>query len=118
MMFGGIFGKLFGSEKVIDAGINGIDKMFFTGEEKSDAKLKFLKAYEPFKLAQRLLALIFAFDFSVAFLAAIVFACSGLDWRPIVNVVVAFNLGTIVLAIVVFYFGGGTLESLKKGGGK
>ena len=47
----GIWNSLFGNDKIIDAGINGIDQMVFTDEEKSSAKMKFLKLYEPFKLA-------------------------------------------------------------------
>jgi len=49
----GILSKLFGSDKIIDAGINGIDAMVFTDQEQSNAKLAFLKLYEPFKIAQR-----------------------------------------------------------------
>ena len=36
----GILGKLFGSDKVIDAGISGIDKVFYTDEEKAENRLK------------------------------------------------------------------------------
>ena len=34
----GILGKLFGSDKVIDAGISGIDKAFYTDEEKAETE--------------------------------------------------------------------------------
>ena len=49
-----ILGTIFGSKKVVDASISGIDKLVFTNEEKADTHLKFLEAYKPFKLAQRL----------------------------------------------------------------
>ena len=55
----GLWSSLFGNKKIIDAGIDGIDVMVFTDEEKSSAKMKFLKLYEPFKLAQRYIAMTF-----------------------------------------------------------
>jgi len=51
-----IVGKLLGSDKVIDKAAQGIDKVFFTNEEKAESWLNVLKAYEPFKLAQRIIA--------------------------------------------------------------
>jgi hypothetical protein len=47
----GIWGKIFGKDSVVDAGINGLDKIVYTDEEKSDAKQAFLKLYEPYKIA-------------------------------------------------------------------
>jgi len=44
----GFFGRIFGSDSVIDGAINGIDKVWFTDEEKSDYHLKMLASYEPF----------------------------------------------------------------------
>ena len=41
----GIWSSIFGSDKIIDAGISGIDAMVFTDEEKSSAKMRFLKLY-------------------------------------------------------------------------
>lgn len=58
-----IFSKLFGSNKVIDAAIKTGDALFYTDEEKSEWKLKMLKAYEPFKIAQRYLAVILSIPF-------------------------------------------------------
>ena len=55
----GLLARLFGDDKIIDAGINGIDAMVFTDEEQSKAKMAFLKLYEPFKIAQRYIAMTF-----------------------------------------------------------
>jgi hypothetical protein len=65
----GIFDKLFGSDKQLDklttGAVNGLDKIFFTAEEKSEANqklsewyLKYLEATQPQNLARRLIALI------------------------------------------------------------
>jgi len=116
-----IFGKLFGSDKVIDGAMRGIDALVFTDEEKAkmsvtkgELKVKLLSAYEPFKLAQRYLALIFSGLFAVSFITALAMAVMGMDYKPILEVVAAFSLGYIILAIVTFYFGGGLAASMKK----
>ena len=54
----GLLGKIFGSDKVIDSAISGIDKVWFTDEEKAELHLKFLDRYKPFALAQRSLAMV------------------------------------------------------------
>ena len=107
---GGILGKIFGSTKIIDAGIASIDALVFTPQEKSEAKLELLKHYEPFKIAQRYLALIFSGLFSLAFFAALILALLGEPYDAVTDVVVAFSLGQIVLAIVGFYFLGGVVS--------
>jgi len=51
----GLLGKIFGSDdaisKAADGIYNGVDKAFYTDEEKAEGFLSLLKAYEPFKLA-------------------------------------------------------------------
>ena len=107
---GGILGKIFGAPKIIDAGIKSIDALVFTDEEKSKAKLALLRAYEPFKIAQRYLALIFAGMFLAAFLAALTRVLFGLPYDDILEVVKAFSLGQIMTVIVGFYFLGGVVS--------
>jgi len=109
-----ILGTIFGSSKSIEKSFELIDNAFYTNEEKAKQKVEILKASEPFKLAQRYLALMFGFNFTIAFLIALIFSILGRDIGPILKVVVAFNLGSIILAIVVFYFGGGTINSLRE----
>lgn len=110
----GILGKIFGAKSIVDAGIRSIDALVFTDEEKSKAKLTLLKAYEPFKIAQRYLALIFAANFTIAFTLCLLLAALGRDIQPVVDVVVAFSLGQIMLAVVAFYFLGGVTNGFKK----
>jgi len=119
---GGLLARLFGSKKVIDSTISGIDKVFFTREEKADYLLKFLAAYEPFKLAQRILAIMFSSVFLLGMLAAIIvfvvgiimgdmkMASSGKD----IAQMTWDSLGTPESLIVGFYFAGGTINSLMK----
>ena len=83
-------GKLFGSEKVIDAGINGIDKAFYTDEEKAEdaitrigLKERILQAYEPFKLAQRYMMLIVGTPYMIIWVATAITAAWGVNWRYI-----------------------------------
>ena len=64
-----ILGAIFGSSKntttIVDGAVAGLDKMFFTKEEKSEANaklgdwyLKYLSATQPQNLARRLIALV------------------------------------------------------------
>jgi len=79
-----IFEKLFGSNKVIekigDGVYNGIDKAVYTPEEMIDNRLKSLAAYEPFKIAQRLLALVFTIPYMLAWTTT--FIASFLSMLP------------------------------------
>ena len=127
-------------EKTTDAVINAGDKLFYTDEEKADMKLQhakffptLLKAYHPFKIAQRILAIWFSFLFGISFFVGLAIESfniyykwtalkSGiaedkiilLDTAPLLNIVSAFSLATIVMIIVGFYFAGGAIESFNK----
>ena len=127
-------------EKTTDAFISAGDKLFYTTEEKADMNLKLrelhletVRTMTPFKIAQRILALWYSFLFGIAFLSGLSVAIINiylkyafestidkvgtklvlLDVQPILEIVGAFGLATIVMIIIVFYFGGGTLESIK-----
>ena len=71
-----IFSRLFGNSSVVDALHDGVDKAWLTSEEGLDYKLKFMKAYEPFKVNQRLIALIFSVTYCACWIA--VFICKAL----------------------------------------
>lgn len=128
----GIWGKIFGADDVIekaaDGIYNGIDKLVYTDEEKADMRLKaaeqflkLLKAYEPFKLAQRLLALIIAIPYVAVWLvSAILFVWGALTQGDfgthIIEVskqLAELNNETLrepLAIILAFYFTGGMLE--------
>jgi len=67
-----LFKRIFGSNKIIDASISAIDSLIFTNEEKAKAKIELLKAYEPYHLALRLIAMIFTIPYVVMSIALII----------------------------------------------
>jgi hypothetical protein len=115
----GIWASLFGNDKIIDAGIDGIDAMVFTDEEKSSAKMRFLKLYEPFKLAQRYIAMTFcpAYIFmwivtgmlEVANIFIIAFTDRSLN-TDVMYKLLSGDIAMMVILILGFYFGGGAAE--------
>jgi len=113
----GFLGKIFGSDKVIDAGISGIDAMVFTDEEKSNAKMTFLKLYEPYKIAQRWLMLVVSIPYvALWFLTGLiyiadVFIVKELDLTAIMTFLNG-DMGSAFIVILAFYFGGGAVEGV------
>lgn len=123
----GVFSRLFGTDdtikKVAGGIIDGVDAVVFTPEEKAENFLSLLKAYEPFKLAQRLLALIMGIPYVIVWmLSALMLVVSafldpayGKQIAEGANTLAELNnatLGQPVAIILAFYFGGGALEGL------
>ena len=108
----GFLGKLLGSEKAVDAGMKGIDALVYTDQEKADRKLEFLENYKPFKLCQRYLALLFSVPYVLGWIIALGFTAGG---RPTGDLMALLDgrMGDAVALIVLFYFGGGAIETLK-----
>lgn len=130
----GFWSKLFGSENVVNKAVDGIyngtDAVFYTDEEKAanfnrvlDLKTKMLRAYEPFKIAQRFIALFTGIPFVtihvIVVLAWIVsiFTIGSSDAYKFVfdqlKLVAEWNnatLGEPFGYIVIFYFLGGAAE--------
>ena len=115
-----ILGKIFSPKKLGDSIISGIDKAILTKEEKLDYMQKMLVLYEPYKLAQRILAIMFSGAFLlVHLLTAIshfVYVLKGMDSKNVIALYEYNNdsLGTLVMIIVGFYFAGGVLEGTVK----
>lgn len=114
----GILAKILGSGDVVKQGMSLIDEMHTSTEEevavKSKAKTDLLAAYAPFKLAQRYLALMFAFTFLLCFAITLGMTLSGRgDIEGVKAILGDFWIGEIMLIIVGFYFGGGLAESVK-----
>ncbi len=123
----GIFSKLFGSDRVIDKGIGAIDAIVYTDQEKAVHKLSFLKAYEPFRVAQRLVALMVGIPYvtihiilSVYWLVILSVPMSGERYDFLtaqLNSVGRLNnetLGFSFVLIVGFYFAGGAAEGIAR----
>lgn len=114
----GLFAKLFGSDKVIDGAVKGIDAAFYTEEEKSQAlerrmglKAALLQAYQPFKLAQRFLALLYGVPYVLAW--CITFGLSFfVDVNKQYDMLINSDIAMANLIILGFYFAGGFGESI------
>jgi hypothetical protein len=111
--------KMFGSGDVVKQGLSLIDDIHTSTEEevaaKSKAKTDLLAAYAPFKLAQRYLALMFAFTFLLCFAITLSMTLAGKgDIDGVKAILGDFWIGEIMLIIVGFYFGGGLAESVRK----
>ena len=102
-------GKLFGKDNIIQAGIDGIDKIVYTDEEKVDNKLLLLAAYAPFKLAQRFLMLMVGIPYMLAWFITFVCSFSAIDTTAHLALLEG-KVGSVFWIIVTFYFGGGLLE--------
>ena len=107
----GILSKIFGSEKIINGASKGLDKVFFTKEEKAELHIRLLKAYEPFKILQRYLALIVSVPFVITHLISIYFVF--IDDIEKALKIAEFNtngLGYAFGAVITLYLGGGLIE--------
>lgn len=114
-LFGAI-GSILGSDKVISKGMELIDDAFESDEErresKTTAKIDLMKAYAPFKIAQRYMALMFSVNFISCFWFAVYLWGTGKDIEGFKEIFTTFQMGWIMLTIVGFYFSGGLTESI------
>ena len=108
--------------KTVDGIYNGVDKAFYTDEEKAealqkqvDSKMKLLPLFEPFKLAQRIIAISFTFNFILAFwIGVVLLFMEKLELLDkFIALIGVFQLGWIMMAIVAWYFTGGIINSTK-----
>ncbi|PHR57297.1 MAG: hypothetical protein COA44_06245 [Arcobacter sp.] len=116
--------SLFGNTDLVRNGMSAIGKMVFTPEEKADYLIRFLNAYEPFKIAQRILAIMFSGVFLSVFIMSVIIYVMGIFTEDIgragfllasAHDLINFNIDTLGLPtsmIVGFYFGGGMIEGV------
>lgn len=105
----GILGQIFGNESARDTIVNGVDAIVYTDQEKAENLKSFLKLYEPFKLAQRLLSLVFAIPFALAWSVTFAMNLAGLDVPEGAETMLNGRMADIVAVIIGFYFLGGAL---------
>ncbi|MGR5117313.1 hypothetical protein ACPV50_03180 [Vibrio astriarenae] len=107
-----IWQRIFGSSELLKQGLNTItktgDAMFFTDEEKAQYKLSLLKAYEPFKLVQRSIVLLFTVPYVLLHSIVVLGCMHGYEWKPI-SEMINEAFGYPVLAAVGLYLSGGVL---------
>ena len=104
--------SLFSSDNVVENISKGVDKTFFTSEEKADHFQTLLKLYEPFRVAQRFLALIFSIPYAIAWFVTFIVSFFQDVTKQAELLISPDGIAPIVLMIVVFYFGGGAVEGV------
>ncbi|MDB4261368.1 hypothetical protein N9878_00735 [bacterium] len=107
----GIWSNLFGTENVVNKAVDGIydglDAAIYTNEEVARDRKELLSLYEPFKLAQRLIALTFCIPYMAAW-SVTFFASFKYDVTSQVEMLLnPIGPASIIAIIVSFYFYGG-----------
>ena len=116
--------RIFNPKELGSSIISGIDKSFLSKEESIDYMQKMLVLYEPYKLAQRILAIMFSSVFllvhGMTATAHFIYTLKDIDTSKVVELYYYNNdtLGQIVLLVMGFYFAGGVLEGTVKRLGK
>ena len=73
--------------------------------------MKFLKLYEPFKVGQRYLALIFGVPYASAWFVTFI-ASFFIDVAPQMELLKG-DMGMIITVIIGFYFAGGAIPNMR-----
>ena len=117
-----IWQTIFGKGNVIDKGVDLVDKSFYTDQEKAEMKKELLKAYQPFKLIQRVLATTVALAFVAVVFIEISLVIMGLWFKEATEVAMQVNslevvsmLGWSFMAVISLYFTGGVMDSMFRG---
>jgi len=113
----GVLSSILGNADVIKKGMDLIDDVHTSDEEmertKAQTKIETLKAYQPFKVAQRVLAFSFAGTYLLCFAIVLGMTLSGHgDPDQVTTVMDQFSINYAMLLILGFYFGGGAVEGL------
>lgn len=108
------FGKMFGTQTSIKYQINFINSLNISDELKEYQIKKVFENSTSFKIIQRVIAFIFTLIYVIAIILALLSNYLGIDYKAIIAIIAAFNLGMIILAILGFYFSGGAISSLRK----
>jgi|TARA_R110000796_G_scaffold108837_2_gene219987 hypothetical protein len=114
----GILNNIFGSGDVISKGIDLIDSFHTSDTEmieaRTTAKVELMQSYAPFKIAQRILATLFAVTYISTYILVIIMTFRGENVDAVKGILQEFQIDWIMLTIVMFYFGGGLAESVMK----
>ncbi len=110
-----ILGAIFGSSKNTEAVFSGIDKAFFTKEEKADYFLKYLGATQPQNMARRFIAIIVVFLWALLVLLAVVVHPWMPAWSDIIFSILEDVVNTPFSIIIVFYFAAHLARAWNKG---
>ena len=112
----GVLSTILGNGDVITKGLNLIDDLHTSEEEmaqvKTERQVNLLNSYAPFKVAQRLLALIFSLTFVGSYIMILTLYFLEKPVDEVQLIIETFKIDWIMLCIVSFYFGGGFAEGL------
>lgn len=109
------------AESIVEGVKAGVDKSFFTSEEKSDMAFKFVdRLYDQFTpraISRRILAVWFCILYGLVFIAGAVLILVRID-QGVIDALFTwtdkFRFPWIIGAIVVFYFGLYAIDKAKK----
>ena len=111
-----VLASILGNGDVITKGLNLIDDLHTSKEEmvqvKTERQINLLNSYAPFKIAQRLLAMIFSITFVCSYIMVLVLYFLEKPIADVQVIIETFKIDWIMLTIVGFYFGGGFAEGL------
>lgn len=110
----GILGKIINPEKLVDGVGKGVDKFFDGQGDKAERFTELLKLYEPFKIAQRVLAFMFCGVYLFSHLVALGVLYFNKEMATAIWNNTNENLLYIVLVITAFYFSGGVINGAIK----
>lgn len=120
-----IISKILGLDGVVEKGLELIDDAWETDAEKTEsktkAKIELMKAYAPFRIAQRYLALLFGFTYLGTYVLIIILTAFDKETDKYLKIMSEFSIDWAMLTILAFYFGGGLADSVlkpKKGNGQ
>jgi len=99
-----ILKAIFGSADTTKSVISGIDKAWFTNEEKSEYFLKYLAATQPQNLARRLIAIVVVLLWALLILVAIIVYRFDVDYGLFIFDTLKENVNTPFSIIIGFYF--------------
>ncbi len=110
-----ILGAIFGSSKHTGTVLSGIDKAFFTKEEKSEYFLKYLAATQPQNLARRLIAVLVVALWALLILIGIVAHYFNEKYADFIFDLLRDVVNTPFTIIIGFYFAAHLARAWKKG---
>ena len=116
-----IFGSSKNTQNIVDGAVSGLDKMFFTKEEKSEANaklgdwyLKYLEATQPQNLARRLIAMMVVFLWAMLVVAGVAVYKFDLNYSEYVFRVLDDVVMNPFLMIMGFYFAAHVVRAFNK----
>ena len=110
-----LLGAIFGSAKNTELVAAGLDKTFFTKEEKADYFLKYLAATQPQNLARRFIALAVVLLWCLLIVVAVVGYQFDSDYSLYIFDVLSDNVNTPFSIIIGFYFAAHLVRSIPTG---